>query len=97
MAGKLSRLHKLLLHMAFGDGTDLLRRFERPSWSDIAQTSNYVKIASHCGHGLILESDERHAKGFGVDLLFLLSVVLLQFGLPLSIEAHRLFLKYDRL
>lgn len=47
---------------------------------------------SHGSHGLILEGDEGHAQWFGVDLLLLLPVLLLQLGLPLGVVADRLLL-----
>lgn len=49
---------------------------------------------SHGSHGLVLEGDEGHAQRFGVDLLLLLSVLLLQLGLPLGVEAHGLLLQH---
>lgn len=47
---------------------------------------------SHGGHGLVLEGDEGHAQRFGVDLLLLLPVLLLQLGLRLGVVADRLLL-----
>lgn len=48
---------------------------------------------SHGSHGLVLEGDEGHAQRFGVDLLLLLPVLLLQLGLPLGVVADRLLLR----
>lgn len=46
----------------------------------------------HGSHGLILEGDKGHAQRFGVDLLLLLPVLLLQLGLPLGVVADCLLL-----
>lgn len=49
-------------------------------------------LGLHCRHGLVLEGDEGHAQRFGVDLLLLLPVLLLQLGLPFGVEADGLLL-----
>lgn len=50
----------------------------------------------HGRHGFVLEGDEGHAQWLGVDFLLLLPVLLLQLGLPLGVEAHRLLLQVNK-